>query len=32
LRHIMTLQRHHIIASIVAIVVGVALLLNYYLW
>jgi hypothetical protein len=25
-------QRHHIILSIVAIVVAVALALNYYLW
>ena len=26
------LQRHHIIAAIVAIMVAVALVLNYYLW
>jgi len=26
------LQRHHIVAAIVAIVVAVALVLNYYLW
>jgi hypothetical protein len=26
------LQRHHIILSIVAIVVAIALVLNYYLW
>jgi hypothetical protein len=28
----MGLQRHHIVISIVAILVVVALLLNYYLW
>ena len=26
------LQRHHIIIALVAIVVAVALVLNYYLW
>jgi hypothetical protein len=26
------MQRHHIVAAIVAIVVAVALVLNYYLW
>jgi hypothetical protein len=26
------LQRHHVIIAIVAIVVAVALVLNYYLW
>jgi len=26
------LQRHHIVAAIVAILVAVALVLNYYLW
>jgi len=26
------LQRHHVVAAIVAIVVAVALVLNYYLW
>jgi hypothetical protein len=26
------LQRHHIVIAIVAIVVAVALVLNYYLW
>ena len=25
-------QRHHIVAAIVAIVVAIALVLNYYLW
>jgi hypothetical protein len=25
-------QRHHIVISVVAIVVAVALVLNYYLW
>jgi len=28
----MNLQRHHIIASVIAIVVAVALAANYYLW
>ena len=26
------LQKHHIVAAIVAIVVAIALVLNYYLW
>jgi hypothetical protein len=26
------MQRHHIVAAVVAIVVAVALVLNYYLW
>jgi regulatory protein YycH of two-component signal transduction system YycFG len=26
------MQRHHIVAAIVAILVAVALVLNYYLW
>jgi hypothetical protein len=26
------LQKHHIVAAIVAIVVAIALALNYYLW
>jgi len=26
------IQRHHIVAGIVAIVVAIALLANYYLW
>jgi hypothetical protein len=29
---VMNIQRHHIILSAVAIVVAVALMLNYYLW
>jgi len=28
----MNLQRHHIVVSIVAIVVAIALAANYYLW
>jgi hypothetical protein len=26
------LQRHHIVAAVVAILVAIALVLNYYLW
>jgi hypothetical protein len=26
------MQRHHIVAAVVAILVAVALVLNYYLW
>jgi len=29
---LLRLQRHHIVISVVAIVVAVALMLNYYLW
>jgi len=28
----MELKRHHIVMAVVALVVGVALLSNYYLW
>jgi len=28
----MNIQRHHIVLSIVAIVVAIALVLNYYIW
>jgi hypothetical protein len=27
-----TFQRHHVVIAIIAIVVAVALVLNYYLW
>jgi len=28
----MTLQKHHIAAALTAIVIAIALVLNYYLW